>query len=662
MPATLRSTRNSVLGKRTHHQSSVDSSSAGSACDGGVALPTPDPSPDPKRPRTSTSFLDDDGNKENIPPIVFTVLNRSPSARRVRRSSTEGSISPRRTPRRAASSADLTASPRTPSSSFNGLSLATPPPSPPSALLPLHVRVRALLRATSNGLTGMSGRTSERAVIESFFAAFVSGDQGDRTSLYISGSPGTGKTALVNDVLRACRSELESQGTKAIVINCMAIKGVDAIWDSVADVIDEGQSNSRRRRKAKESSAQRVRRLLTTKKTRCIVVLDELDHAISDDQCLVSLFTFAQTLSEHLRMIGIANTHTLTSSATTASLDSVKSVNTVHFAPYASQQLMEILTSRLSPLYDDADCGDRVRRFLPAPALMLLTKKIASQTGDVRAIFEVLRGAIDLALADVVSDDPLSAPMAVVTPTHVLAALKAQSSPNAPAATSGSGSSAGASELITKIRGLGLQQRLALLALLLVRKRVEAGLALSGSPAAGSPSKPPRSPVKRTQSASAAVPAASGSVDVAQLHAFYSAILARGDSAVFTPVSRSEFTDLLGLLETVGLVMLSTGRGGMPGTPSKTGRKGFGRSSSFTVGASKGSCPEVCFVADVRLDEVSRGLGIAGAGAEAEPPADAREEEVRAIWERERARIAREAKASARASTSADVFEGAMEV
>lgn len=390
-------------------------------------------------------------------------------------------------------------------------------------------------------------------------------------------------------------------------------------------------------------------------------MLDELDHAVSDAQSLLALFTFVRAFGERLRVIGIANTHTLTSSATTAALDSVQSVKTIHFAPYTPQQLQQIVTSRLAPLYDDTDCADHMKEFLPPPALTLLSKKVASQTGDVRATFEVLRGAIDLALAAVHSDDPISAPSPVVTPAHILAALKAQPSTSVGATPSGAGVSRPRNEMVEKVRGLGLHQRLVLLALALARQRTDAGLALSNSVAPSSPVKGSRSPVKRTQSASAAASPSNGSIDAAHLHAFYSSILVRGDSAVFTAVSRSDFADLLGLLETVGLVVLSTGRGNMPSTPSKSGRKAFARSSSFTTGSGKGNAQEVAFVADVRLDEVLRGLGIAAAGAEAEPLADAREEEVRAIWERERARIAREVKASARASATSDVFDGAME-
>lgn len=117
------------------------------------------------------------------------------------------------------------------------------------------MRVRALLRATSNGVTGMTGRAEERTVIESFIASFLAGEEQDHTSLYISGSPGTGKTALVNDVLRVSRGNLEANGVRATLINCMAVKSVDAVWDSLAEAIDEARVQGRRTRKLRETAS-----------------------------------------------------------------------------------------------------------------------------------------------------------------------------------------------------------------------------------------------------------------------------------------------------------------------------------------------------------------------------------------------------------------------
>jgi cell division control protein 6 len=55
----------------------------------------------------------------------------------------------------------------------------------------------------------------------------------DITSLYISGSPGTGKTALVNSIIRtfgATRSDV-----KFISVNCMALKSTDALWERLVE-------------------------------------------------------------------------------------------------------------------------------------------------------------------------------------------------------------------------------------------------------------------------------------------------------------------------------------------------------------------------------------------------------------------------------------------
>jgi len=67
---------------------------------------------------------------------------------------------------------------------------------------------------------------------------------------------------------------------------------------------------------------------------------------------------------------------------------------------------------------------------------MLLTKKVAALMGDVRSLFEVLRGAIDLAAAPSTTrnsgdENPFNAPKATVTLQHILAALKTYT-PTAP--------------------------------------------------------------------------------------------------------------------------------------------------------------------------------------------------------------------------------------
>jgi cell division control protein 6 len=143
-------------------------------------------------------------------------------------------------------------------------------------------------------------------------------------------------------------------------------------------------------------------------------------------------------------------------------------------------------------------------------------------------------------------------------------------------------------------------------------------------------------------------------LDIAQLHTYYSSVLTRGDNNIFTPVSRSEFSDLLGMLETVGLVS-SSSAGSAASSPSKTGCRALGRAASFGVVKGAVTGQDIKLTETIRAD---RGLGVTDGSSDG----DIREEEVRAIWARECGRIARESKTKLVAGASVDKpFEEAFE-
>ncbi|KAF8971131.1 P-loop containing nucleoside triphosphate hydrolase protein [Flammula alnicola] len=679
-------TRGSVLGKRGHQASSSPAPSL-QACD---QLQTPDSTPNPKRARTTTSILDGDWNKENIPPFRCSPINADMSPRAIRalrRTATETITPTRSRPalRRNASVSSL--APATPSTEILHLSIATPPPTPPTSLLPLHSRIRALLRSTCNNTqTDIAGRETERASILEFLAPFIEGismtDDEVPSSMFISGSPGTGKTALVNDIIRQLSAANDNDiKVKVVSINCMALKSVDALWERmIEDLSSESKRKSAGSKKLK--GRETVKSLLRSVSVKCVLILDELDHITPNAQILSSIFTLAEALPSVLRLIGIANTHTLTASSSSSNAFIPSSnVRTIHFAPYTAAQLQEILQSRLSTLSegDTSSASTEVKKFLPTPTLMLLTKKIAAVTGDVRSLFEVLRGAIDLAVAPkkfATDENPLNPAPTSVVPQHILAALKAYTPASAALKTTNTQSSSAPTasqsnnETVTKIRNLGLQARLVLLTILLASKRLEARLSLSASVSA-SPKKPIASPMKRSSSlpnTSSSTPGVG--IETSALHSYYTTVLSRTELGIFEPVSRSEFGDLMGVLEGVGIVSLSSSLLASAGSCSGAGkgRKAFGRSASFGAGLGKngaGAVGEVRLVEGTWGDEVLRGLGVTGAIISADEwPVDAREEEVRGIWEREKARLTRDIKVAASASNNShvDTFAGAFQV
>ncbi|KAL4261539.1 Origin Recognition Complex 1/Cell Division Control Protein 6 [Pleurotus pulmonarius] len=662
MPTT-RFTRSSVLGKRRAETNQTPSAASTKTVD--QQLATPESPSNPKRPRTSLTLNEGDANKENVPPFNCEAVNEpslsARAARALRRTSTTFAVptTPQsQTLRRNASTSSLV--PATPAAPISRIALATPPPTPPTTLLPTYARARALLRATCNNSSiPIAGRDAERTIIRTFIT------DNSTSSLYISGSPGTGKTALVNTILQ----EFDDQ-VKIININCMALKNVDELWRQLAEELDTNGKRKASARSKKAKGREAIESLLVARKTKCILVLDELDHVASGATALTTIFSLPS--SANFRLIGIANTHTLTSSVST--LSDGANVQTLHFSPYTPSQLLEILSSRLQTLCDDSPEGQAERKkFLPHPTLMLLTKKVASMTGDVRSLLEVLRGAIDLAVAAAVKkspqsdeENPMNANAPSVTPSHILEALKA----HAPIAKSSSATSTTAgstSEVISKVNSMGIQARLVLLSIILASKRVEANLPLAEVTASSAFSTPTKSPTKRSHSLPTPSSSNSG-LETSSLYTFYSQCLMRSDAGLFNPVSRGEFTDLLGLLEGVGLISSigSLSCLSVASTPSKTGRRNFGRTASFGgMGKSQGSGGTVQLVEGVRLDEVLRGLGVNNANNETtNDDVDPREEEVRIIWTRETTKIAKDVKAVERLRLSMagiDPFGDAME-
>ncbi|KAH7913453.1 P-loop containing nucleoside triphosphate hydrolase protein [Hygrophoropsis aurantiaca] len=655
-------TRSSVLGKRAHQ---VDGPAVTVAKPTDTQVPpTPELTPKQKRARVSIG-VEGDANKENVPPFRPEILNDS-SPTSVRPPTSPGRASTeiespsqvRASARRYASSLDLPHV--TPAASLSYLAISTPPPTPPVSLLPIYVRVKATLRSTCTGSSILAGRDEERAIIETFVTSPWEGEaSSETTSLYISGTPGTGKTALVNSVLHSLQSDEDMTRIKIALVNCMALGSIDALWERLSEEFCAGKST---KSKGKAKGRPAIEKALNNLSTPCVLVLDELDHIAASNQSLESLFSLSRNHSSVLRIIGIANTHTLTSSLSQVADHNVTGVQTLHFAPYTSTQLLQVLQARLALLQDgdaNPEIAEQVKKLLPPPTLALLSKKIASQTGDVRALFEVLRGAIDAAVTAAqpvdAESNPLAAPPPIVTPNNILSALKAYLPSTAPARSSTLSGSTN-SEIVTKVKNLGINARLVLMSTLLASKRLEARLTLSGS----NVSSPMKSPVKRTPS-SAAISSKGSTIDAAQLHSYYSSILTRGDNDIFAPVSRSEFADLIGMLETVGLLSAPVaGSASVTSTPSKSGRRGFGRSASFggTAKAS-GACQEIKLMETVRLDEVLRGLGIEGSQADA---GHALEEEVKAIWARESSRLNKDTKTKMRLEGVVDrPFEEAFE-
>lgn len=325
-----------------------------------------------------------------------------------------------------------------------------------------------------------------------------------------------------------------------------------------------------------------------------IITLDEIDHILTLDlEILYKLFEWSLQKSSCLILVGIANALDLTDRF----LPRLKARNLkpqlLPFLPYTASQIITVITGRLKSLVPADSPNPAYVPFLHPAAIELCSRKVSSQTGDLRKAFDICRRAIDLVEIEtkrkheqmfneqMLQESPSKRPLA-----QSLATLTVETAPRASighvnkitSATFGNGSS-------QRLKTLNLQQKAALCALVAMEKRKREAVAN----VMATPSK--------SRSAAPTVKA---------LYDVY-CILCTRDS-ILHPLTSTEFRDVIGSLETLSLISAVDGKNGSfvgLHTPSKRGRKpGFG--SGAGVGDEKrvGSC-----VGEKEIAQAVEGLG-----------------------------------------------------
>lgn len=439
-------------------------------------------------------------------------------------------------------------------------------PLTPSNLQTVYHQARQLFsRSADPGQ--LIGRDDERAQLRDFLSRCKT----SRPSgcLYVSGPPGTGKSAMVNSMTDEAASETDA--VKKAYINCMSIKSSKDLYIILLDQL-EGETDM-----PESDVVEALQKLVLPKKKTgkvFLVVLDEIDHILTlDPESLYRVFEWSLQKTSRLTLVGIANALDLTDRF----LPRLKSRNLkpdlLPFLPYTALQVKQIILTRLKSLAPEGSPPDFVPFFHPA-AIELCSRKVSTQTGDLRRAFEICRRAIDLvenetrlkheneAKENLLQMSPSRSHNKVVlgentnlassTPraaggTSVAAALikslqslTVETAPRVSIAHLNKVTAAAFSNGPTqRLKILNLQQKAALCSLLAIEKRNRA--AVSTRPA--TPSKQPVS-----------------APTVKMLYEAYTQ-LCTADS-VLHPLSSSEFREVVGSLETLSLITPVDGKTG----------------------------------------------------------------------------------------------------
>ncbi|KAL4954612.1 P-loop containing nucleoside triphosphate hydrolase protein [Aspergillus filifer] len=469
----------------------------------------------------------------------------------------------------------------------------------PTAAQTVYTQARQLFaRGASSGR--IVGRDAEREKLSSFITDGIQTRSGG--CMYVSGPPGTGKSALVREVLE----EIDLNSARAAQINCASMRTARDVYSKLLEDIGDDSEVF------KKSEVERLKSMFIpdkkhgSKQDMFLVMLDEIDHLLTTDAgILQSLFEWSLQRESKLILIGIANALDLTD----RSLPQLKAQNLkpllLPFMPYNASQIANVVVNRLQSLLPEGHTEDpNFIPFVQPAAIQLCAKKVASQTGDLRKAFELVKRAIDVIEQETIQKlgkDASNSPSKTIliennnlssSPKH----LQPKSNPTLPYTinTAPRASIAHIARITSSVFGQGtmqrlkclnLQQKAAICALIaLDRKRREYEVP-------GTPSK-----------------SRNAAPTVKQIFDAY-CTLCRTDN-ILHPLTATEFKDVLGSLETLGLVgeYQSRGRGGTVAGGSDV-RRTPSKSSGTSLSKALDEQSLVCFVSQKEIEGQITGPG-----------------------------------------------------
>lgn len=449
------------------------------------------------------------------------------------------------------------------------------------------------------------GREAERDQLTAFLDRVPTSSPGG--CIYISGPPGTGKSAMITSLTKKY-SDLD--GVRSAYVNCMSIKSSKDLYHTLLAALGEDGSDL-----SEAEAISFLQKMFSSKAksaAKYLVTLDEIDHILTLDlESLYRVFEWSLAKSSKLLLLGIANALDLTDRF----LPRLKSKNLkpelLPFLPYTAAQVKNIIITRLKSLMPEGK--EAFVPFIHPAAIELCSRKVSSQTGDLRKAFEICRRALDLVEAETRSKHeeaarekflqltPTKKPLGEsingnnstggTTPRSVYqittASLKALTAETAPRASIGHlnkvTAAAFSNGTAQRLKALNLQQKAALCSLVAYENHIRTMAKAPG--AALTPSK--------TQTLAPTVKV---------LFDKYCKLCLQ--DSVLHPLSSSEFREVVGSLETLGLVNAVEGKAGsfmMPQTPSKRGRK---------VAAASGDEKRIAScVGDKEMESIAEGVG-----------------------------------------------------
>ncbi|XP_066957145.1 origin recognition complex subunit 1 isoform X2 [Macrobrachium rosenbergii] len=248
--------------------------------------------------------------------------------------------------------------------------------------------------------------------------SFVEGKLYDGTGgcMYISGVPGTGKTATVKEVVKILEDasqEGDLPPFSFLEVNAMRLTEPHQLWVQVW----KGLTGNKVTAEHASSLLEKRFSTATARRETTLLLVDELDLLWTRKQdVMYNLFDWPCRPGSKLIVVAIANTMDLPERIMMNRVSSRLGLTRMTFQPYTYKQLQEIVLSRLLGI--DAFDPD---------AVQLVARKVAAVSGDARRALDICRRATEIAENEKLSATPMKSPFkrkALVGMMQVDAALK----------------------------------------------------------------------------------------------------------------------------------------------------------------------------------------------------------------------------------------------
>ncbi|OAP57378.1 origin recognition complex subunit 1 [Fonsecaea erecta] len=234
--------------------------------------------------------------------------------------------------------------------------------------------------------TSLPCRSNEfHTVYSHLYSAIV---DGSGACIYISGTPGTGKTATVREVVASLHEAVlneELDDFNFVEINGMKVtephQSYSLLWEALkGDRVSPHHALSLLEQEFSHPSPRRIP---------CVVLMDELDQLVTKNQSVMyNFFNWPAMRHSRLIVLAVANTMDLPERTLSNKISSRLGLTRITFPGYTHTQLMEIISSRLEGVPGNIVDKD---------AVQFASRKVAAVSGDARRALDICRRAVEIA-------------------------------------------------------------------------------------------------------------------------------------------------------------------------------------------------------------------------------------------------------------------------